>query len=128
MAKVGRKVMPEKLASEKAKLLAELERIEELEKKLEQETNWKNEGKSYVIDQLVALFEGFSYRLQREKEKFESSTQPYDHLVAEFIDSRMKDFSHLTESALNRASKKQTIEQFQKAVAKTLSSTASKSE
>lgn len=128
MAKTGRTPLLEKLASEKAKHLAELERIEALEKEIEQETKWEKEGKPYVINQLVTVFENITNKLQAEKEKFETSTTSYDTLIAEFIGSRMKDFSHIVESTLNRASKKQTIEQFQKVVAKTLSSTASKSE
>jgi len=128
MAKAGKGNMPEKLASDKAKLLAELKKIEELEKKFEEETRWEKEGKPYVINQLTTLFEIITEKLEKTKERFENSTTPYDNLVAEFIGGRMKDFSRIFESALQRASKKETIEQFQKAISKTLSSTSSKGE
>ncbi len=128
MRKAGRKNKLESLEQKEADLLAQLEEIKKLKAQQEQEKKRESEGKSYVVNKLTSLFEGFSYKLNSEKEKFENSEEPYDNIIAEFIGSRIHDFSRIVENTLNRASKKQTIEQFQRVIAKTLSATSHKEE
>jgi len=126
MAKFSSKTTPTTLAQKKADLLAEVKRIELIEKQQEDARKWETEGKQYVIDNIIKTFEDVNSTLLSIKTWYSQKPSVNNKLIALFIDKKTQELNSMVTASIKRASQKHTLEQFQKALLRTISPSSAK--